>query len=317
MKLRIITTLLVFINLHGFSQADIESFQSATGSQYYLLTGAIDQSPTGANVSWDFTGLAATTTLLTDTFVETPPNSVIRTSEGSILISEIGLNTTDDVLSVTSALSSGIQLSYTNFAVIGAFPLSYGYSNTDDLEGTFTGPVSGNILNSSTIDVAVDAWGILKLEAFDGAVTRLKIVQNLNLLVGGLVPATGTQTTYFYYDANSDDLVFRSTRLQVPLANIDNTTMESLSSSVLSTTTFKGIEADLKLTNNPVKDILRLSANDGVEVNAISISDLSGRVILKLETKKAIVDVSHLPSGMYVASIQTQRGIINKRFIKQ
>ena len=311
------TKLLLFllVTTLGYSQTDIEQFHSATGSQYVAVTGAIDQSSTGASASWDFTGLTTTSTLLADTYIDTPPTSIIRTSEGGTLVSEIGLNTTGGELSVTSALSSGVQLNYSDPAIIGTFPLSYGYSNTDGVEGTFTGDVLGTILNTSSINVNVDAWGNLKVGTFDGEVTRLKIVQNLNLMIS-ILTATGTQTSYFYYDANSNDLVFRTTRLEVPFGNIDETTMEVLSSYTLSTEKYQIAESDIKLQTNPVKDVLMLHSSNGIQIKSITISDVSGRIVLNSNTNKTTLNVSYLKSGLFFASIVTNWGIVTKKFIK-
>ncbi|GAA4816728.1 T9SS type A sorting domain-containing protein [Litoribaculum gwangyangense] len=309
---------LFFIStLLGFSQANIEQLQSATGSQYLVLSGSIDQSIDGANISWDFTNLTNTTILLTDTYSVTGPNSTIQTNEGSTIISTIGLNNNGGEIAVTSALSSGIQLNYTNFAIIGTFPLSFGYSNTDSVEGVFSGAVSGNVLNTSTINVSVDAWGNLKVGTFDGPVTRLKIIQNLNLLVGGIVPGTATQTSYFYYDANSDDLIFRSTRLQVPVAGIDDTTLESLSSYTLSTTNNQKNDFDLKLSNNPVEDVLHFVVTDLVEIKAITISDMAGRIVYKTDTSATSLNISQLETGLFMVSVSTNKGLVTKKFLKK
>lgn len=317
MKIKLLTLFLLLITVLGFSQTDIEQFQSATGSQYAQVTGAIDQSPTGASASWDFTSLTTTATILTDTYADAPPTSTIQTSEGATLISEIGLNTSAGVLSITSALASGIQLNYSDFAIIGTFPLSFGYSNTDSLEGTFTGPASGSALNTSTISVDVDAWGNLKVGTFDGEVTRLKIIQDLNLLVGGFISANAIQTSYFYYDANSNDLVFRTTHLFAPLSSIDNTIMESLTSYTLSTQKNQIAESDIKLVSNPVKDVLRFVASNFIEIKAITISDISGRIVLKADTNESSLNVSQLTSGIFLASITTNKGIVTKKFVKK
>jgi hypothetical protein len=321
MKTKLLS-LSLLITMLGYSQTAIEQFQSATGSQYAEVTGTIDQSASG-NVSWDFTGLTTTSTILTDTYTGTPPTSTIQTSNGATVISTIGLNTSGGVLSFTSFLSSGIQLNYSNFAVIGTFPLSFGYSNTDGVEGTFTGPVSGDVLNTSTINAAVDAWGTLKVGTFDGAVTRFKIVQNLDL--SAVVPpfpfavtSTGTQTSFFYYDANSNDLVFRTSRLQVGSpVNIDETIMETLLTYALNNNKYEMAESDIKLVNNPVQDVLRFSVSDFIEIKGITISDISGRIVLKTDTNESSINVNQLKSGLFLVSIRTNKGVLTKKFLKQ
>ena len=316
MKTKLLS-LLFFSTFLSFSQTDIEQLQSATGSQYTILNGTVDQSTTGANVSWDFTSLSNTTTLLTDTYAVLGLNATIQTNDGATLVSSIGLVNTGGEIAVTSALSSGIQLNYSNTAVIGTFPLSYGYSNTDSVDGTFSGTVSGTVLNTSSITVEVDGWGNLKVGTFDGEVTRLKIVQNLNLLVGGFVTGTATQTSYFYYDANNDDLIFRFTRLQVPLASIDETTQESLSTYTLKTNNFVTNNIDLKLLSNPVKDLLSFVVSDFIEIESTTISDISGRIVLKVDDNISSLNVSQLPSGLFMVSVSTNRGLVTKKFIKK
>lgn len=310
--------LLFFIStLIGFSQADIEQLQSATGSQYTLLNGTIDQSISGANVSWDYTSLTSTATLLTDSYSVSGLNSTIQTSEGPTVVSTVELTNNGGEIAVTAALSSGIQLNYSNTAVIGTFPLSFGYANTDFVEGFFSGLISGNVLNTSNINVEVDAWGNLKVGTFDGQVTRLKIIQNLDLLAGGIVPGTATQTSYFYYDANSDDLVFRTTNLVVPLAGINATTIESLSTYTLSSNKDQANSFDFKLLNNPVEEVLEVMVSGFVEVKSITVLDVSGRVVLKTKTIKPSLNVSQLQAGLFLVSVSTNKGIFTKKFIKK
>lgn len=310
--------LLLFIASVVHSQTAIEQLHSASGSQYTVVQGTIDQTAIGANASWDFTNLTNTTVVLTDAYTSTPPTSTIETANGISVLSTINLNTeVGGELSIISALSSGIQLNYSDPAVIGAFPLSFGYSNTDGVEGTFVGTASGDVLNTSTINVTVDAWGNLKVGTFDGEVTRLKIEQNLNLsTLGGLVTGIATQTSYFYYDANSNDLIFRTTRLQVPLANIDDTLQEVLFSYTLETKQYGIAEFDLRLKNNPVKDVLRFDINNTVKINSVAIYDISGRMVLRHFSNAASIDLNQLESGIFLVSIETNKGNVTKKFIK-
>ena len=317
MKTILLLVSLLFVAALGYSQTAIEQIQSAAGSNYVEVTGNINEATTGANVLWDFTGLTTTATIKTDIFTNTPPNSSIQTNEGATLIAKIDFNTTGGQLAITSVLSNGFQLNYSNFGVIGNFPLSFGYANSDAVEGTFTsGSISGSVVNTSTINVAVDAWGTLKVGTFNGEVTRLKIIQNLNLLVSGFIPAAGTQTSYFYYDANSNDLVFRSTRFVVPLAGLDTTILESLSTYTLGIGNNQVVASQLYLITNPVQDVLSFSVSNLIEIQGITILDVSGRVVLKSDTNAASIVVNHLKSGLFFATITTNKGIVTKKFIK-
>ncbi|ALJ04401.1 hypothetical protein APS56_04280 [Pseudalgibacter alginicilyticus] len=316
---------LLFITVLGYSQTNIEQFHSPSGSQYTVLTGTINQSSSGINTSWDFTSLTSTASLFVDTYTDEPPTSTIQTKEGTTVVNELGLNTSGGILSLVSLNSDSFGLNYSNYGIIGLFPMNYEDSNTDGVEGTFTSEeVSGDVLDTSTINVNVDAWGNLKVGTFDGAVTRLKMVQNLNLSAfGGILTAAGTQTSYFYYDANSNDLIFRTNRIQVVVPSpfesysIDVTSMEVLSTYTLDTNKHQIEESNIKLISNPVQHDLKFEVSDNIEIQSIIISDLLGKTVLISEGNEAIISVNQLKSGLFLATVRTNKGTITKKFIKQ
>lgn len=303
----------------GFSQTDIEQLHSATGSEYTVMSGTIDQSVTGANILWDFTNLTPTSTILDDTYTDAGTTATIETFEGATLQNRIDLAFNSGVASITGVLSQGIDAVYTDAALLGTFPLSFGYTNSDQVEGTYTSTsASGNIRDTSTVDISVDAWGNLQVGTFNGEVTRLKLVQNLTLDVLN-VPFPATITSYFYYDANTDDLVFRYSRVQAdpPLvAAIDETVLESLSVYTLSTVDKTLASSQIQLLN-PVKDDLRFYFENGVRIGKIKIYDISGRVVLLETVTNNALNIGFLSSGMYIASIETNQGIVLKKFVKE
>ncbi|CAH8281613.1 putative secreted protein (Por secretion system target) [Mariniflexile fucanivorans] len=306
--------LALFVTMLGYSQTAIEQFQSATGSQFVRVTGTINQSPTGANASWDFTGLSDTSTIYSDTY----SSSTIQTKEGSTLIAEIVLNTSG-ATSIISEKLEGFELNFSNYGIIGTFPLSYNYSNSDTVSGTFSGGgVSGTVANSSNIVVSVDAYGTLKVGAFDGAVTRLKMVQNLSLnITFPPITASGTLTSYFYYDANSTNLIFRTNHLEVSDAGIDTTIMERLYNNPLSNDKFHISNSDLSLVSNPVQEVLRLNVSNNIKIQRITILDVLGKIVLKVDTNESSIPVNQLKSGLFFASITTDKGVVIKKFIKK
>ncbi len=313
----LIPFLVCFIFNSSFSQTDIEELPSPNGSEYANMSGSIDQSLSGANVSWDYTSLTALSDISVDTYVENASTATITTTTNGVPSSSISLVNPNAEVAVTAAVAFDVQLNYTDPGVVGTFPLSFNYSNTDNVEGTFSGSgISGTILNTSTFVVDVDAWGNLKVGTFDGEVTRLKIVQNLNLLVG-FVPTTATQTSYFYYDANSSDLVFRTTRVVVPLASLDNTSLEMLSTYTLSTTEVSLKGKGIALTSNPVKNILKLDVKGGANVKEVEIYDITGKQVLSFKNKFNDFDVSQLKAGLFILSVTTDKGNTVKKFIKE
>lgn len=315
-KLLSIFILTVFF---GFSQTDIEQFHSVDGSQFTVMSGTIDQSAMGANVSWDFTNLVPTTQVFTDIYTINGTTSTIETFEGATLQSTVNLATSSmGELSTTGFFAQNITATYTDSAIIGTFPLAFGYSNTDGLEGNFTSDAAnGSILSSSTINVDVDAWGNLKVGNFDGEVTRLRIIQNLDFNAFFNFP--GTVTTYNYYDANTNDLVFRFNRVQVdpPIGDsIDQIVLESLSSTVLSNEDKLTANLEIGIVSNPVKHLLDFKADSSIIIEGVSVFDITGRAVLNFENPNKQIDVTTLKSGIYVTVIETNKGNVSKKFLK-
>ncbi|MBC3758574.1 T9SS type A sorting domain-containing protein [Hyunsoonleella sp. SJ7] len=323
----------------SFSQGtDIEQFQSATASMYAVVesTPALDQSTAGADVTWSFNTLNKTGD--SSDAHATPTAGEMTTFPGTTLVStttvvggsvnKIYLKDSAGEASFTGLLAEGLELNYnSDNGLIGTFPLSYTDTNgTDAVAGSFnlsgSTPASGTF--TGTITVEVDAYGTLNLNdvgagAYNGQVTRLKIVQSLSLMAVTPLPITAaaTQTSYFYYDASNADLVFRTARIEVPLLSVDETVMESLLSSTLSA---KSSERDLntmRIFPNPVKETLNFDLSSDVAIKAITVSDVTGRKVLSISTTSSTLNVNGLTAGIYIATLETSKGAVSRKFVKE
>ena len=74
-------------------------------------------------------------------------------------------------------------------------------------------------------------------------------------------------------------------------------------------------ESSLELYPNPVNDRLFISANEKIE--SISICTITGVVIYNEAFNNNIINVSNLNSGIYFIKINTSKGEIIKRFVKE
>lgn len=70
------------------------------------------------------------------------------------------------------------------------------------------------------------------------------------------------------------------------------------------------------ISPNPVADILSISLPENVAVKSVTIVSLNGVVMSESRYYSPEIDVSALPGGLYLLSIQTDRGIIKKKFVK-
>ena len=72
----------------------------------------------------------------------------------------------------------------------------------------------------------------------------------------------------------------------------------------------------INLYPNPVKDELTIE-NGELTINKITIADLSGKSIQQINGSQKQINVSALSSGIYFVKIETDKGVVTKKFIKE
>jgi hypothetical protein len=329
-----LSLLFYVITLLGYSQTPIPNYESAPLSNYAIINNGIviDQSPSGANVVWDFLNLASTIgNTTTDTYASPSPGetntypgttSVITTTDNASGQNKYFTKNSSMTISITGATRPDLILNYSSDnALLGTFPMSYETSTTDAVAGNFSFTTYNGTF-TGTIDTQVDAYGTLNIPdlgngVYNGSVTRLKSVQNLNLSLG-FISGTAVLTFYNYYDASNGNLVFRTNTVVMgsPI-NDTSTVMESLLSVTLGVNNSELSGNQLKIYPNPVTDVLNISTNSSIVMRSVKIRDISGREVIKVEGNNTSLSVSHLQSGLYIATITTQKGTAIKKFIKK
>lgn len=336
---RYISLSFLFISLISYAQMPIVQYNSASNSSYSIVssTPAIDESVSGPNLTWTFNQLIEEGTS-TDTYT-TPTSNQLSTYPGttevltinSILgstntIAEVFSKDISNTVSITGITSTDLDLNYTtDNALVGTFPLSYGYSNTDNIAGTYTYTTYSGTFTGTAI-TTVDAHGTLTTNdlgngAYTGNVTRLKTIQNFSLTY--IIPNAGTavQTTYYYYDDSTGELVFRSNTItiSVPVLNIDQTIvgLESLQNGILDVQENEALSNQLLITINPVEDFLNIGVLDNQVIEAVQVFDISGKMVLELKDNQKSILVDHLQKGFYIATVSTNKGDFTKNFMKE
>ena len=339
MKLKLLLSAL-FISGAAFAQEVIPAFYDfnlipgSTEGDGYILVNApanFDESASGANAIWNFNGLE--NGVLSSTVVVSPSDADVATYPGTTMLVETtagesvtkyffaGGGSADT--SLTGFETSGMSLNYsTNNAFIGSFPLSYGYTNTDDVAGTFTGMgFSGTFTGTGT--TTVDGYGSLIADIIsagdDGVpVTRLKTEQNLSLIYLGAPVGTLMQTIYsYYYGVLVNGPVFRSvkTTLSVPILGLNQTThtLEGYLETVLNLNPI-AVNNKTIIAPNPVANILHFAGD--TTITGVTITDASGRVVLQSKAGNDIA-VNHLSTGVYYVAIQSATGTEVQKMVKQ
>lgn len=328
--------IVLLITVLTYAQSPINTFYVNEAATFAVVTSntPIDQSASGANQVWNFDQLFG---IGTSTYAKTNPtaaqlssfpntNSVVVSSVDAIQSSEMFVKDVANVISITGLRAAGLELNFvTNNATLGAFPMSYGFNNTDTVSGTYvyttySGTFSGNIVTS------VDAYGTLYRNVGgvpNSNATRLKTVITINLNYGFLINVgTITQTTYSYYQdpsISAEGLLFRTSTTEslVPLASIDqtDTIMESYLATALSTETFLG--SQLAITQNPIQNQLEIKTTDAITIQTVHIIDSNGRMVMSKTSDGQSMDVSGLENGIYFAKIETNKGTVTKKIIKE
>jgi len=329
----------LLLSVATFAQEPIGSFytislvpEDPNQVGYHIVTSASgpDQSAAGANIIWNFNDLVAETETVTEVMMASAeeiasyPGSTLTVKTtitgGSTTYYYLAVNDIGGT-SLTGAQTSSVVLNYnTNNGFIGTFPLSFGFTNTDAVAGSFeAGGVSGTFTGTATS--TVDAYGTLTVNegsANNTAVTRLKTVQELTLIYMGIPAGTLTQTTYSYYNNEmvSTGPIFRSitNHLNVPLMNLDETqsTIESYDASILSLPEVTGT-AKILIAPNPVNDVLHIAGSD--DITALTVVDAAGRTVLQSAGND--VSVSHLSSGIYYVSATAGNAVKTLKMVKQ
>jgi hypothetical protein len=101
---------------------------------------------------------------------------------------------------------------------------------------------------------------------------------------------------------------------------IDNfVTRISATDTLLQNDTFDVASTNFSVSPNPANDFVTISNSDFISVNAISITDLNGRVVKQItfsNVNNVQVNVSDLSSGVYMMTISSDKGSLTKKFIK-
>ena len=104
---------------------------------------------------------------------------------------------------------------------------------------------------------------------------------------------------------------------------VDNTSCnDSLEMSQLVTVTVNSVGIDelssesLSISPNPTKNQLTI-ANIQSEVLDISIIDITGKMVKKVAGNVHTINVSNLTNGIYFLQVKTDKGLVNRKFIKE
>jgi len=297
---------------------------------YNQLNGTVDNSATGANVT--FSNGSLTMGASSQTTYSVPTSTEITTFPGSTIKMVDGTNTIYYKASATKLEITGIvnPQATLNFNVDNGtynnYPTAYGPAQNDTAKGTFTSSVA-NGLFSGTLATQADAYGTLIIgnQTYSN-VLRVRYTQNFNLyssfdVIYSNPIGTVTNTAYAYYNASHRYALLSTTNgnISVPLLGIN----QSTSSAQALSETFLAVSNATKKENlvvypNPAKDFIGFKGNTD-NYSKANIYSLDGKLVKTSEIQSGNIQISDLPPASYFIEINGKNNADKKntKFIKK
>lgn len=278
----------------------------------------LPMSVSGSGVTWTIMDVTQTGTTTTNTYGAASSSTNSPNYPGTTLVQTDGTTTTyfkssTNMLELLGVEASQFDLNYNvASATIATYPMSFGYSNTDNTaEGTINattplGPISGTFTGAVT--TTADGTGTLTVNGVSNFsnVIRIKTVQNLAFDLPtplGQIQGTIDQTLYNFYHSTSKFPVFSAsyTHISAPSAGIDQNQVQisTLSTVVIGVKENQKNEIAFRAYPNPANaDVNLYFVIAQPESYSVEISNNLGQVV------KAMA-LNNLQPGMYNETINT------------
>lgn len=77
------------------------------------------------------------------------------------------------------------------------------------------------------------------------------------------------------------------------------------------------LESSVKIYPNPAQDLLTIDNTSNIEITTIKLYDVLGRLVMSVNEGYDQIDVSQLNSGVLFVEIETEKGVVTKKVIKE
>lgn len=282
-------------------------------------TNALPMNVSGANVTWNVTGITESGVVATHTFVAAADDPNSSSYPGTTIVQQDPNTTTyfkssTNLFELLGVHTNQFDLNYnTNSAIVAQYPISFGYVNNDLASGAITASLTGTF--NSTISTVADGTGTLTLEAtsLTGCI-RLKTTQHVEFALGSppfTTNGTMDQTIYNFYNSSSKHPLFQITYVHVSVPamsfdqNIDEVNMLSTITLGLKDQATK--DAIFKAYPNPTSENVNLHfVLTQTENYTVEITNTLGQVVKSINYTNLqpglyneAVDLSGLKAGIY------------------
>mgnify|MGYP003577059849 CR=1 FL=1 len=273
----------------------------------FNVNGTVDNSATGNGVTFSNGSLTQGATSTTNYSAPTP--SEVSTYPGTTIKMVNGTTTilykaTASKLEITGFITPDATLNFsTNNGTFISYPAAFGYTETDNAQGTFTSSAASGNFNG-TINISADAAGTLIVgpKTYNN-VLRIKSIQNFNLTVSGFPVGTVTNTTYAYYDSTHKFPLLSTTTANINAVGMNQTTQGAQALNEV----FLGVSDVVKKSNfkiypNPAQDFIQFKGETSGFSKA-NIYSLDGKLVKTTDMKSGKIQISELPPAAYFIEV--------------
>ncbi|MBI3517804.1 MAG: T9SS type A sorting domain-containing protein [Bacteroidetes bacterium] len=269
----------------------------------------------GINQVWDFSSLTSTTVMATSTYTtvaSTPysanfPSATVAENDGAGgVVYYKGTTAQYELIGFEDPTTA---INFTNTAVVAVWPVSYGYSNSDNFSGTAT--VNGTLTGTAngTITTLGSGTGTLIIPGGTSFtnILQTKTTQLLNIsLAGGLLTSNSVATDYNYYHASQKYPLLTVSYNRTTGTQSSFTAGVKINTAVITGVNDLNFDATFAIFPNPAKNNFTVKLSNAANANCmVEIINMMGKTVqsLNLGSNTEImsnVSISDLSTGIYV-----------------
>jgi len=287
----------------------------------------------GTDLNWDFSGIHGQRT---DTIAPLDPSTTNHASAfpdanlafGSIELAMYVANTPNEYVSLgvggyVAEIDAEVEVVLTDPDSIIDFPINYGDARDVDSWGQTYTNVQGNDVRVS-MSVArtqvCDAWGTVTTPHDSYEVLR---IQEVEISIDSVFAVTqfgefyqesySTFDTTYKYNFYTNDPTIKYPLLEVKYDHVADTIFETKWITFMpdNTPELSSNLDEISIYPNPSSNVVNINTTD--VILSVNIINIQGKIV-KSSTQKSI-QVSDLPSALYIIEIKTEKNIIRKRLI--
>ena len=288
-------------------------------------TSGLPNNVSGMNVVWDFTKVAGAFPIIFDSVV-TPSAVPGASAFPSATYAEKRDNINSFYKSTSSpqqtemlgATSPSLTLTFTNSALVATYPISYGYSNTDAVTGTFKYNSTTGVCNGS-ISVMADGTGTLNFPNGVSFTNVLRVRSIEQVTMSTAIPVGSIYQTIYHYYAPGKKYPVLTVQYQdyEMLVSTPKFTAQALGSSDYFTVAdVKDHEiSGINIYPNPFSDKMFITGLDGRSC-WVRIFNQVGQLLFNA-ISQGEVGLEQLPPGIYMVAIRAGESSSFRKMVKQ